>query len=91
MWSSPASGYNEQRATAHGQAPQIEAGNLKLMRAQWKGPSAEELAVSPPGHDGQVARRSISPSGPTPLPALSPRLPFPDLKSDVSGPDFHRD
>ncbi|MDE0143046.1 MAG: hypothetical protein OXN19_16360 [Caldilineaceae bacterium] len=72
------SGSNEQRATAHGLAPQMEARNLNLKRAQWKGPSAEELATSPRGRDGQVARHSIPASAPL-SPSLPPRLPVPDV------------
>ncbi|MYC95367.1 MAG: phage terminase large subunit [Caldilineaceae bacterium SB0661_bin_32] len=52
--SSPESGDKKLRATAHGQAAQVEAGNVKLKRAQWNGPFVEEMAMFPRGHDDQV-------------------------------------
>lgn len=52
--SSPESGNKELRATAHGQAAQVEAGNVKLKRAPWNKTFVEELAMFPRGHDDQV-------------------------------------
>jgi len=52
--SSPESGNKELRAAAHGQAAQVEAGNVKLKRAPWNRAFVEELALFPRGHDDQV-------------------------------------
>ena len=53
--SSPETGDKELRATAHGQAAQCEAGNIKLKRGAWNKPFVQEMALFPRGtYDDQA-------------------------------------